>query len=77
MIMIIVIIKMMIHKDIRYNYFHKNSNRGLSAGGIVAIVVCCVVTLAAVIAIGMATKNAAASSSADRANLNNSEIRKI
>ena len=61
----------------RYNYFHKNSNRGLSAGGIVAIVVCCVVTLAAVIAIGMATKNAAASSSADRANLNNSEIRKI
>ena len=61
----------------RYNYFHKNSNRGLSAGGIVAIVVCCVVTLAAVIAIGMATKNAAASSSADRGNLNNSEIRKI
>ena len=61
----------------RYNYFHKNSNRGLSTGGIVAIVVCCVVTLAAFIAIGMATKNAAASSSEDRANLNNSEIRKI
>jgi len=33
--------------------------------------------LAAFIAIGMATKNAAASSSEDRANLNNSEIRKI
>ena len=61
----------------KYNYFRKNTKKSLSAGGIIAIVVCSVITLAAIIGIGIISKKSAAPATQANSNFENSEIRKI
>ena len=61
----------------KYNYFRKNTKKSLSAGGIIVIIVCSIITLAATIAIGIISKKTATPVTQANSNFENSEIRKI